>query len=469
MYFFFFCFQENGNAHEVSDKSHQEEESTDISGVVNVSYETRDGTAKSDTDYTFVQGSLTFLETEWKKTISIPIIKNNTFTSNVEFYVILKTPEGGSALGDPSVTRVTIIDDDIPGEFSFSKSHYTVEKERNVVMPTVLRTKGSDGTVTLQYTTIDGSARGGPVIQDGVDYKASSGLLCFKHQETSKTLEIEINKQSAPAKNFVICLRNPSVGASLGENSAAVVSLSTDNLDDRVAYILNDDEEEDESWGDQIRNAMTVGGDVDEDGKPIKPAAMDCIMHFVAFFWKVLFSLIPPKNVWGGWPAFVLSIFFIAVLIIFVKELSNLIACVIGIRSAVAGITIVALGTSVPDTFASRTAAIQDQNADAAIGNITGSNSVNVFLGLGLPWVLTVTYRAFTNKKVEVKGGNLDLAIILFTSLGTLCIILLILRRRVLGGELGGATIPKFGSGIFLVLVWFVYVIVCSLKVYEVF
>lgn len=57
----------------------------------------------------------TFLETEWKKTISIPIIKNNTFTSNVEFYVILKVPEGGMQLGDPSVTRVTIIDDD--GEF----------------------------------------------------------------------------------------------------------------------------------------------------------------------------------------------------------------------------------------------------------------------------------------------------------------------------------------------------------------
>ena len=43
------------------------------------------------------------------------------------------------------------------------------------------------------------------------------------------------------------------------------------------------------------------------------------------------------------------------------------------IEPSVAGITIVALGTSVPDTFASRTAAIQDAHADAAIGNITGT------------------------------------------------------------------------------------------------
>jgi solute carrier family 8 (sodium/calcium exchanger) len=33
-----------------------------------------------------------------------------------------------------------------------------------------------------------------------------------------------------------------------------------------------------------------------------------------------------------------------------------------------------------------------DPNADAAIGNITGSNSVNVFLGLGTPWLIGSCY-----------------------------------------------------------------------------
>lgn len=36
------------------------------------------------------------------------------------------------------------------------------------------------------------------------------------------------------------------------------------------------------------------------------------------------------------------------------------------------------------DTFASKVAAIQDQYADASIGNVTGSNAVNVFLGIGV-------------------------------------------------------------------------------------
>ena len=42
---------------------------------------------------------------------------------------------------------------------------------------------------------------------------------------------------------------------------------------------------------------------------------------------------------------------------------------------------------SLPDTFASQMAAESEPTADAALGNITGSNAVNVYLGIGIPWV----------------------------------------------------------------------------------
>lgn len=51
----------------------------------------------------------------------------------------------------------------------------------------------------------------------------------------------------------------------------------------------------------------------------------------------------------------------------------------INFRTAATGVTLVALGTSVPDTFASRTAAKQDEFADAAIGNITGESQNSAF------------------------------------------------------------------------------------------
>jgi solute carrier family 8 (sodium/calcium exchanger) len=66
--------------------------------------------------------------------------------------------------------------------------------------------------------------------------------------------------------------------------------------------------------------------------------------------------------------------------------------CVCGIEDSVTAITFVALGTSLPDTFASMSAAKNSETADSAIGNVTGSNSVNVFLGLGLPWLISTTY-----------------------------------------------------------------------------
>merc|ERR1719296_366380 len=72
--------------------------------------------------------------------------------------------------------------------------------------------------------------------------------------------------------------------------------------------------------------------------------------------------------------------------------MAELLGCVVGISEGTTAITFVALGTSLPDTFASKTAAQMDPYADASIGNVTGSNSVNVFLGLGLPWMVAAIY-----------------------------------------------------------------------------
>jgi solute carrier family 8 (sodium/calcium exchanger) len=76
-------------------------------------------------------------------------------------------------------------------------------------------------------------------------------------------------------------------------------------------------------------------------------------------------------------------------------------------KDSITAITLVALGTSLPDTFASRLAAVNDKSADNAIGNVTGSNSVNVFLGLGLPWAIAAIYHASRGTTFVVKSGAL--------------------------------------------------------------
>ena len=54
----------------------------------------------------------TFGENEYKKNLSVPIIESHSHEVDLDFYLILKNPQGGGGLGDPSLARVTIVDDD---------------------------------------------------------------------------------------------------------------------------------------------------------------------------------------------------------------------------------------------------------------------------------------------------------------------------------------------------------------------
>ena len=86
---------------------------------------------------------------------------------------------------------------------------------------------------------------------------------------------------------------------------------------------------------------------------------------------------------------------FLAFLTAIIGDLASIFGCLIGLKDAVTAITFVALGTSLPDLFASKTAATTEKTADNSIGNVTGSNGVNVFLGIGLSWFIAACYWTF--------------------------------------------------------------------------
>lgn len=58
------------------------------------------------------------------------------------------------------------------------------------------------------------------------------------------------------------------------------------------------------------------------------------------------------------------------------------------------------------DTFASKVAAIQDKHADASVGNVTGSNAVNVFLGIGVAWTVAAVVHWSKDEKFIVDPGK---------------------------------------------------------------
>ena len=129
-----------------------------------------------------------------------------------------------------------------------------------------------------------------------------------------------------------------------------------------------------------------------EDGDIVDIDFTEGALHIAYIFWKLAFAIVPPAHYGNGYPCFALSLFMIGVVTAIVAEFATLLGCVMKIDPGITAITIVALGTSLPDTFASMAAAQAEKYADSAVGNVTGSNSVNVFLGLGLPWLVAVIW-----------------------------------------------------------------------------
>jgi solute carrier family 8 (sodium/calcium exchanger) len=268
-----------------------------------------------------------------------------------------------------------------------------------------------------------------------------------------------------------VSLSSPTGGAQLGEIADSVVYITDDDgtgkLVDEAERLAAEELKRfdigSSSWGKQFTDAMTITGEFDEDGGYLPPSTFDYVMHFLTFFWKVLFAIVPPTDIWGGWAAFLGSLAIIGGLTAIVGELAGLFGCVIGLKDPITAITFVALGTSLPDTFASKAAVLQEEYADAAIGNVVGSNSVNVFLGLGLPWVMAAIIKLADGEDYNVPAGSLAFSVTVFAALACVALLILLIRRKTVGGELGGP--GKWIVAAIFVSMWLLYVILVSLEV----
>jgi len=457
---------------------------------------TQDGTAISGEDYDHVRHDIHFAGGETEKTISVGLIDDTEYEPDENFLVVLSAAKQGRKGKESScefeffphkITNVTIVNDDQPGTFGFESGSYCVgEKGENgngFAEVKVVRSTGSDGEITVRYKTIDGSAIAGE------DYEPAVGELVFKNHECEKIVKIALMDDDAYEKSETFTVEitvdgSPSNGAILGEKQVMVTILGDEDsakVINEVAALMKAQLEKlslnTSSWGQQFDEAMSIQGEEGED-----PSTTDYVMHALTFGWKVLFAVVPPTCYKGGWVTFFVALGFIGLLTAFVADIAGIFGCLLGLKDAITAITFVALGTSLPDTFASKSAAVNDESADASVGNVTGSNSVNVFLGLGLPWLMaTIAHTAsgFKSDPVLSKGvvvdfkegaypmiaGSLGFSVVLFCICAIVCIACLYIRRFVFGYELGGDPVPRNLTGGLFIGLWMIYVVVSSLEV----
>jgi hypothetical protein len=99
---------------------------------------------------------LEFKNGDHVKFITVKIRDDDNWEPDEDFYVQLYDPNTMEELqGQDTRTRVTIIDDDKPGQICFeeSKSIKAVASDE-VAEIVIVRKNGSDGVVTVDYETI---------------------------------------------------------------------------------------------------------------------------------------------------------------------------------------------------------------------------------------------------------------------------------------------------------------------------
>lgn len=370
------------------------------------------------------------------------------------------------------------------GRLRFDAAQFCVPgpPEDTETVVTVKRFNGSEGELRCLYRCEADSAK------PGYDYDHTEGELVFGPGVTSQEIRIKIHKKNAweSSDRFFVLLSNAEGSApALEDESHAItgVVISCEKAkgvaNQMLRFVdkqinLDAFQEGNSAWRDQWIAALRPNSGDEDDLQTA--SAIDWTIHIIALPWKVLFACVPPMMYCGGWGCFIVALIFIGGVTALIGDLAGLLGCVMGLNSGITAITIVAVGTSLPDAFASKTAAIDDPSADNAIGNVTGSNSVNVFLGIGLPWMVAAIYWEVndpTSKWREkypnqispypgggfiVEAGDLAFSVITFTLAALSALALIWYRRKALQAELGGPEGAKTNTCIFLVLLWFFYI-----------
>merc|ERR1712066_775161 len=465
--------------------------------------------------------------------VTLEVMDDDVFEEDEHFYIRVSNPrrkdgietpqmevEGAMVpslqLGIPHMSTIMILDDDHGGVFQFENHEAEIVESIGTYELKVQRITGTRGKVAIPYTTEEGTAKAGK------DYEHVEGELFFCNEEYEKYIEIPIMEEDSYEKNVVmyVVIGEPRhIAGPAGEGEGVdyaeldaknpeelteeekIALLGRPRLGDVTKIQIRIRESKEfkssvdrmmqrgnasmmagaSSWKDQILEAFTVqagdddeeeeeGGDEEEGEKEEKmPTCGDYIMHFLTLFWKVIFSFIPPAGIANGYPCFVVSIAMIGVCTAVIGDVAGHLGCFIFLKDSVNAIAFVALGTSVPDTFASKTAAIQDETADASVGNVTGSNAVNVFLGIGIAWSMAAIYHEAKGDQFEVPVGSLGFSVTIFCIEAVFAIIILFIRRNpAVGGELGGPkSVKTVTSGIF-VFFWCFYVFISALEAYGV-
>src|SRR6185436_2089763 len=161
--------------------------------------------------------TLVFAAGETTKTVLIPIFSGGA-SGDLTVNLTLANPAGGATLGARKSAVLTIVD--ATKVVQFSATAYTVTEGTGATI-TVLRGGSTTGTVSVPYTTADGSATA------PTHYATKTGTLVFPAGSKSQSFTVTtVNTSLVDGDRTVtLSLGAPTGGAVVGPNAAATLTI----------------------------------------------------------------------------------------------------------------------------------------------------------------------------------------------------------------------------------------------------
>jgi hypothetical protein len=195
---------------------------------VTVNYAVTAGTATAGSDFTPINGTVTFQDGWLFREINIPILEDGLNEGPETFIVTLSNPQGAS-LGAQTSYTVTIAANDLLG---FTSSSVTVYEVGGQAQVQVRLNAPSAQEVRVNYSTAAGTAL------SGQDYTPVSGTLIFAPYETLKTITIPITtdgQNGEAAESFAVVLGS-AVNAQYTKASSRIFVNIYDNCPPESCY-----------------------------------------------------------------------------------------------------------------------------------------------------------------------------------------------------------------------------------------
>ena len=211
-------------------------------GTVTMDWSTgTNGTAVSGSDYTPRRNvPISFSDGDLSYVFNVAVMNSGfIYTNMVEKTVnlVLSDLQGGNATFGLSNAVLRLINPGYKGYLSFSAGNYTANESSGYMTVVVNRTSGSQGNLSVQYVTADGTGPNSAF--SNADYTLTTGTLRWTGGDVSPrivTIPLINTLAVSPNKHFTISLLNPTNNGAADPTLMGLITTATNTIIDDNSY-----------------------------------------------------------------------------------------------------------------------------------------------------------------------------------------------------------------------------------------